>query len=77
MLTRNIVSGVYNWTKGIVQEVKENKDPLINIDGNIISVRRFVFDVYNPQQQKTLARRSQYPLQLAFALTVYKALGQH
>lgn len=76
MLTRNIGSGVYNGTRGIVQEVKENKDPVININDNIISVHRFVFDVYNPQQQKTLARRSQYSLQLAFALTVHKAQDQ-
>lgn len=76
MLTRNIGGGVDNGTRGIVQEVKENKDPVININGNIITVHRFDFDVYNPQQQKTLARRSQYSLQLAFALTVHKAQGQ-
>lgn len=50
MLTRNIGGGVDNGTRGIVQEVKENKDPVININDNIISVHRFVFDVYNPQQ---------------------------
>ena len=76
MLTRNIGNGVFNGTRGIVHMVQENKDPLININGNIISVQRFLFDIYHPQQQKTLARRSQYPLQLAFALTVHKAQGQ-
>lgn len=39
MLTRNIGGGVDNGTRGIVQEVKENKDPVININGNIITVQ--------------------------------------
>lgn len=54
MLTRNIGSGVYNGTRGIVQEVKENKDPVININDNIISVHRFVFDVYNHNNKRLL-----------------------
>lgn len=49
---------------------------MINIDGKTVSVPKFQFDVYSPQQQKSLACRTQYPIQLAFALTVHKAQGQ-
>lgn len=50
---------------------------MINIDGKTVSVPKFQFEVYSPQLQKSLSCRTQYSIQLAFALTVQKAQRQN
>ncbi|XP_062600182.1 uncharacterized protein LOC134261804 [Saccostrea cucullata] len=76
IITRNLGGGVFNGTRGTVLHLKEGQDPVINIDRKTVPLQKFQFDVYSPQQQRSLACRTQYPVQLAFALTVHKAQGQ-
>ena len=47
-----------------------------NFNGKFIPLSPVRFDVYDVKQQKNLACRTQYPIILAFALTVHRAQGQ-
>ena len=62
--------------RGIVHSLKKDTPPVININGKIITVPAYKLDVYDMQRNKVLASRMQYPIMLAFAMTVHRAQGQ-
>ena len=61
---------------GKVVRVKKDKPPVINFNGQIVSLDRVRFEIYDPEQEKVLVVRCQNPNKLAFALTVHSAQGQ-
>ena len=76
IITRNLGGGVFNGSRGIVYDLKNGDDPIILIEGKCVQVRRCIFDIYDMNRKISLAHRLQYPIQLAFALTVHKSQGQ-
>ena len=55
---------------------KKHKPPVINFNGPIVSLDQVPLEIYDPKQEKVLAVRCQYAINLAFALTVHSAQGQ-
>lgn len=76
ILIKNIAGGLYNGMKGVIHKLQHDKPPIINFNGKLVEVPKVKFDVYDPQQRRTLASRTQIPVILAFALTVHRAQGQ-
>lgn len=62
--------------QGIVQHVAKDSLPIINFNGKLVTLTRASFDVFDLKQHKNLASRKQFPIILAFALTVHRAQGQ-
>jgi len=58
---------------GKVFELQRGHPPTINFGGGIVSLEYVRFDIYDPVKKKCLAARNQYPIKLAYALTVHRA----
>ena len=76
ILTRNLPDKLCNGTTGKVVSAEKDKPPVINFNGRIVTLDRICFEVYDPEQEKVLAVPCQYPIKLAFTLTVHWAHGQ-
>lgn len=76
ILIRNLPGKLYNGLRGIVHHLERDKPPVINFAGRIVTLNRSTFEIYHPEERKVLASRKQYPLKLAYALTVHRAQGQ-
>ncbi|CAC5371593.1 PIF1 [Mytilus coruscus] len=77
ILIRNISEGLFNGARGMVHSLKKDSPPVININGKILTIPTYKFDVFDMQKNKVLASRMQYPIMLAFAImTVHRAQGQ-
>ena len=75
ILLKNMTKGLCNGTKGIVQSI-DGDDPIINFNGKLYTLSKVLFEVFDTRQDKVRASRFQYPLKLAFCLTVHKAQGR-
>jgi hypothetical protein len=70
----NFDEGYVNGTLGIVISCKENQDPVIRTaHGKIIKIERASWKI--EEDGKLKAELSQYPLRLAWAITVHKSQG--
>lgn len=76
MLTRNIGHGLYNGMCGTVKELKRNCAPVIHFGGCLITIPKVDFEILDPENHTPIATRKQYPVLLAYALTVHRAQGQ-
>ena len=76
ILTRNLHGHLCNGRRGIVPSLSAETGQVINFGGKLVSVPKIIFEQYDPSTNKVLACRVQYPLKLAFALTVHRAQGQ-
>ncbi|CAC5359816.1 PIF1 [Mytilus coruscus] len=68
--------GLFNGTRGMVDSLKKDSPPFININCKILTIPAYKFDVFDMQKNKVFASRMQYPIMLAFAMTVHRAQGQ-
>lgn len=71
-LSRTMVNGLRGYVKVIDEECVTVFFPQINRSEGI---QKYNFTVYDREQGKDVACRSQIPLRLAFAMTVHKAKG--
>ncbi|MES9882103.1 MAG: hypothetical protein ABW185_14610 [Sedimenticola sp.] len=76
MLIRNIGDNLYNGLTGVVHHTTTDEHPVVNFNGKLISLETYTFDVYDSQQHKVIASRKQYPIMLAFSMTVHRAQGR-
>ena len=76
ILTRNLHGNLYNGLTGIVHSLNAETGPVINFGGKLVSIPKMKFEEYDPSTNTVLATWVQYPLKLAFALTVHRAQGQ-
>ena len=76
ILIRNMPGNLYNGQKGVVIDLDKEKGPTINFEGKIVTIEPVKFEHYDPSAKRVLATRLQYPLKLAFALTVHRAQGR-
>jgi ATP-dependent exoDNAse (exonuclease V) alpha subunit len=70
----NFEEGYVNGTLGIVVSCKENQDPKIRLaDGRVIEIEKASWKI--EEDGKVKAEINQYPLRLAWAITVHKSQG--
>ena len=67
---------MFNGLRGKVYKLEKDKPPIIDFGGKIVTLERSKFEIYDSIQYKTLAIRTQYPVILAYAMTVHRAQGQ-
>ena len=68
ILTRYLPGKLCNGMIGKVVSAKKDKPPVINFNGQIVTLRRIRFEIYDPKQEKVLAVRCQHPAQLILPL---------
>lgn len=76
ILLRNLSQKLYNGCFGKVHDVSNPDCISVNFHGNIVVIHRERFECYDPRLRKVLAVRKQFPLILAYAVTVHRAQGQ-
>ena len=47
---------------GKVVNSEKDKPPVINFNGQIVTLHRICFEIYDPEQEKVLAVQCQYPI---------------
>ena len=75
ILIRNISSRLFNGCMGNVHSL-ENEQVIVNFDGNLVNLERCVFEEFCPKTKTILASRIEFPIKLAYAVTVHRAQGQ-
>ena len=75
LLIRNISREFVNGMKGIVISTGD-EGPVVDFGGKACHLKQYEFSRYDPKIGKLRAMRKQYPLKLAYAMTIHRAQGQ-
>ncbi|KAK3085252.1 hypothetical protein FSP39_000710 [Pinctada imbricata] len=71
--TRNL-PGICNGMQGVVAAIPDT-GPVINFSGKLFTMTRVNFEFFDPKKSKVIASRSQYPVKLAYAMTIHRSQG--
>ena len=72
ILLRNISNNLANGSKGTVYFLSDD-NIVVNFNGVLRNIERCVFERFDTRANEVRGTMLQYPLKLAFALTVHKA----
>ena len=75
ILLKNLSEKLVNGSKGTVHDMFDD-NIIVNFNGVLHSVKRTLFERFDTRANKVKASRMQFPLKLAFALTVHNAQGR-
>lgn len=79
MVTVNIFislgTAIVNGMRGHISKLEREAITLELPDGRLIVLQPEIFQRFNPATKQVLATRKQFPLKLAFGLTIHKAQG--
>ncbi len=75
ILTSNLSRTAVNGTRGILQSALEDELCIQLKNGQRLVVNRIPFTRYDPATLKVVARRVQFPVAPAFALTLHRCQG--
>lgn len=74
ILRRTISPALVNGLQGTVQSIDHSGPTVLFQNGMLIKMEKITFYLYD-QQGKVYSSRTQFPITLAYALTVHKAQG--
>jgi ATP-dependent DNA helicase PIF1 len=74
MLVKNLSPKLVNGSIGIV--IALDRDcPTVQFDGTVVKLKKEAFTVFDCRENMVVAERLQFPIMLAYAMTVYKSQG--
>ena len=74
ILIRNLPGGLCNGLQGIVTKLEE-EGPTVNFQGKLHKLEREKFQIVSRDGHDIISQRLQFPIRLAYALTVHRAQG--
>lgn len=78
IVTSNLSKDIVNGTQGILHATpsETNNAIVINVEGRLLHIHKKTIEVFDPLAKKDIACHCQYPLNLAYALTMHRVQGQ-